>query len=119
MLPSADELSRMRVSLEEVALPDTCILMSLTRTADGQGGWTEAWGTATASVACRLDNSAGNKRQVADSLKGFSSWILTVPYATAITDAMRVVYGANTYKVISVSDDGSWKACKRAEVERV
>lgn len=117
LLTSA-ELARMRTDIENLTLPDTCVIQSLTQTADGQGGHTESW-SAAGTVSCRLDNGSGNKRNVAASLNPFSSWVLTVPQSTTITTASRVVHGGETYSVTAVSDTGSWLACKRAALERI
>lgn len=119
---TADELVQMRADLETL-LPDTCNLLTVTQAADGQGGYTDTWGTATTNLACRLDNSgrtSGNTRSVSgDSLRPFSSWILTVPQDTTLTTAYRVEHGGNTYSVTSVSAGGSWLGVKRAQLERL
>jgi SPP1 family predicted phage head-tail adaptor len=113
------ELAKIRGDIEGGLLPDTCHLLTLTRTSDGQGGWSEAWGTASASVACRLDGLRGSDQISADSLQAFHSWVLTLPYNTTITAAYRVEHGGNTYTVTSVDTDKSWKASVRAYVELV
>lgn len=119
MLPSVDELSQMRTSIEELTLPDTCAVLSLTRTSDGQGGWTEAWGTAYASVACRLDAMGGREAVNAASVRPFSQWMLTVPHDTVATAQSRIEHGGYTYNVITLNADASWLACLRLVLERV
>ena len=47
MLTNA-ELAQIRGDIAGM-LPDTCNLLTLTRTSDGQGGWSEAWGTASSA----------------------------------------------------------------------
>ena len=115
---TAAELAQMRADLEAMTLPGTAVVQALTRTTDGQGGYTEAW-AASGTVACRLDNSGGNRRSVRAAEITFSGWVLTVPQSTGLTTANRVVTGGETYNVISVSDLGSWIACQRAEVQRI
>lgn len=119
LLVSAAELESMRTSVEAVSFPDTCNLLSLTRTSDGEGGWTEAWGTVLASQACRLDQVASVEVLVAASLRAFSGWILSLAHDVSITQAMRVEHGGYTYSVVGVSDTGSWLACRRALLERI
>jgi head-tail adaptor len=117
MLPSVDELNQMRVSIEELTLPDVCNVLSLTRTADGQGGWTEAWGTAIASVACRLDARGGREALSADAIQPFSQWMLTLAHDVTVTAQNRIEHGGYTYNVVSLNTDASWQACKRVLLE--
>ena len=117
MLP-ASELKRLRADLEAITLPDTAVLQTLTRTSDGQGGWTEAW-AAAGTVACRLDNSSGQRATVGQSVRPYSAWVLTVPHDAGLTTAHRVEVGDETYAVIAVSDAPSLHACQRAHVERL
>lgn len=118
-LLTAAELESMRTSLEAVSFPDTCNILSLTRTSDSEGGWTEAWGTVLASQACRLDQVASVEVLVASSIRAFSGWILSLAHDVTISAAMRVEHGGETYNVVGVSDTGSWLACRRALLERV
>lgn len=116
MLTSA-ELRAIREHLEDT-LPDKCVLQTMTRTADGQGGFTEAW-AAAGTVVCRLDNAGGGKKPNADSQRTFSTWTLTVPYDAGLTTAHRVSIGGEDYNVLDVSDAPSWAGVQRARVERV
>jgi hypothetical protein len=111
----------MRADIEETALPDTCSILAVTRTADGQGGFTEAWGTATGGTAvpCRLDSKGGGRSPVAAAQRDYSGWVLTVAHDVALTTDHRVEHGGETYNVLSVNDDGSWPLCLRASLERV
>ena len=66
MLSNA-ELTDMRDTIQDYLLPDTCNILSIARSSDGSGGFTEAWGTATAG------------RGLADwTHKTGSTWILMV-----------------------------------------
>jgi hypothetical protein len=111
----------MRAEIEAVALPDTCSILALTRTADGQGNFTEAWGTAVGGTAvpCRLDNKGGGRTPVAAAQRDYSDWVLTVAHDVALTTDNRVVHGGETYNVLSVNDDGSWPLILRATLGRV
>jgi len=116
MLP-ASELAQIRSDLEST-LPDTCNILSLTRTSDGQGGWSEAWGTATLSVACRVDFIGGREGMTNSALLPYTRAIVTLPQATSITAQNKLEYNGNTYTVQSVNL-GSWLGVKRAMVELI
>lgn len=116
---TADELAEMRDAIEDL-LPDTCDILSVTRTSNGEGGFTETWGTVSASVACRLDAISGTDHLSAGAIQPFTRWMLTVPYDTVINNTYRVSHGGYTYNVVGgVNTDTSWIASKRAVLERV
>jgi len=117
MLTSA-ELTQMRADVAEM-LPDTCNLLTVTRTSDGQGGITDTWGTATTGVACRLDPLRGRESVQGAALQAQYSYILTLPYDTTITNAYRVEIGTAVYDVKAVDQGKSWAVSMRAFVERV
>jgi len=112
------ELSGMRSIINEL-LPDTCNILQVTRTKDGAGGWTESWGTASGgtAVACRLDSIGGIVNVVGGAVQSFHGWIMTLPYDTTITTANRIEHGSDTYQVITIDTDKSWKASVRVGVE--
>ncbi len=112
------ELASMQEAIDDL-LPDTCNLLTSTYAADGQGGGALTWGTATASVSCRLDYVRVNERTTAGALQPFTGWVLTLPHDTIITAAYRVSHNSITYSVQSVSSAGSWKACVRAWLEKI
>lgn len=115
------ELTQMRADVQDL-MPDICNLLTATNTPDGYGGVTSAWGTATASVKCRIDNASNTaygEQMVANGIQPFNRWILSVPYGTAMTEAMRVEIGTNTYNVTMVDVDKSWPVVERAVLEAV
>ena len=118
-LLSSSEVTAMRSTLEGHALPDTCNILSVTQTADGQGGFTDAWGTATAGVACRLDNTSSRELLSGDGIQHFTGWMLTLPQSTSIAAGNRVEIGSDTYNVVGFDDGKSWKISLRAKLERV
>lgn len=126
MMPSAAELTRIRADMEDATLPDTGNILSVTQTADGEGGYSESWGTATAGVACRVDlftsrgvGIIGMEQVQAGAIKPYSTWILSVPYGTALTSANRFEHGGNTYNVIEVDAGRSWGGNVRATLEKI
>lgn len=120
-LSSAD-LSYMRETLSDL-MPGTCHILSLTQTSDGQGGFTETWGTAVSSVACRFDSANGSQygRELiaGGALQPFNAYVVTMPYDTAVTAANRIEFSGNQYSVIGVDSDKSWEASTRCGVEKV
>lgn len=113
-----NELAQMRADIANL-LPDTCSILSVAYTSDGEGGWSEAWGTATASVACRIDFKMGREVVVGGAVQPFTRVILSLPYNTALSTNDRILSGGNTYAVKSVNNGQSWIVAVRAELERV
>ena len=112
----ASMLAAMREAIDDL-LPDTCNILSVTRTADGKGGWTETWGTASASVACRLDMKSGMEQVQGGGVQPYKSYMLSLPYSTTITTDYRVVHSGITYEVKTVNTSQSWIAVRRVELE--
>ena len=118
MTLTSAELTSMRTTINTM-LPDTCNILAGTTTSDGQGGWTEAWGTASAGVSCRIDKRSGREGLAAGAVQTFGTWVLTLPHDTTITAAHRVEHGSVTYSVVHVDTDKSWIASVRAELEEI
>ena len=116
---SNDEISSMRNEINNLALPDTCNILSVTQTGDSQGGFTESWGTATAGVACRLDNTSSRELISGEGLRHFTGWMLTLPHDTSIAAGNRVEIGSNDYNVVGFDDGKSWQLDLRVLVEKV
>lgn len=113
-------LAAMRSAISSELLPDTCHVLSVTKTPDGQGGQTTTWGTASANVACRVDVQQGRELISGGGLQPFSSVMLSLPYDTTITEANRVLHGGVTYAVVAPPNtDQSWIAVKRVMLEKV
>lgn len=115
------ELEEMREAVEPL-FPDVCNILTVTKAANGYGGITETWGTASSNVSCRLDakSSAGmsGKEGVAGlSLIPFQSMVISLVYDQALTTAQRIEHGGNTYNITGVNSDVSWRVVKRASVE--
>ena len=114
----ARELDQMRADIEDL-LPDTCDILSVAYTADSEGGFAEAWGTATANVPCRIDFRSGTERLSGGAIQPYSKALLSVPYNTTISLTNRVKSGDYVWSILSLNDGQSWQAVKRAELERV
>ena len=108
------DLTWMRATVEET-MPDTCNILSVTQTSDGQGGFTETWGTATANVACRVDAQVRSDSDtvVGESERVYNRYIVTVPHDTTVTEENRIEANGFTMSVDSVDDVKSEAACLR------
>lgn len=114
------DLMYMRGQIREL-LPDTCDLLTLTEVSNGQGGFTETWGTATGSTAvpCRLDYMQGDEVVFGNALNPYTGWILTLPYSVTITDQYRVLRSGTQYNVKDVDSGKSWQGSVRVALEKV
>ena len=117
MLTDTD-LADMRDAIGEL-LPAVCDILTVTRTSDGQGGFTDAWGTATASVKCRLDWKRGDERVFGSNLQPYTGWVLSLPFDTTITETQRIQLGQIVYNVVMVDNNKSWNAVLRCALEEV
>ena len=115
---TARELAQMQADILDL-LPDTCDILSVAYTADSEGGFTEAWGTATAGVHCRIDYRSGRENLMGGAIQPYSNAVLSIPYNTTINLTNRVKSGDYIWAVKSINDGQSWKAVKRVEMERV
>lgn len=111
-------LTAMRAAIAEL-LPDTCNILSVTQVADGQGGVTETWGTASNNIACRLDVVNKREQVAGGAVQQFTGYVLSCPYDTTISAANRVEVSSVTYAVTGLNDGQSWKAVKRVMLEAV
>jgi len=115
---TAKELAQMRADIEDL-MPDTCDILSVAYTSDGEGGMAETWGTATAGVHCRIDYRSGRETMTGGAIQPYNKAVLSLPYNTPISTTNRVKSGDYTWAVKSLNDGQSWQAVKRAELERV
>jgi len=115
---TARELAQMQADILDL-LPDTCDILSVAYTADSEGGFTEAWGTATAGVHCRIDYRSGRETMTGGAIQSYSKAVVSLPYTTAITTKHRVKLDDFVWAVLSVNEGQSWDVVRRAELERV
>ena len=113
------ELEAIRSAIEEL-LPDTCDVLSVTRTSDGQGGFTETWGTVTADLPCRLDIAKpGTQPIFGASVQPFQGYVMTVNHAGTVTTSNRILKDGYTFEVVSVDFAKSWDGSRRIYLERL
>ena len=115
---NAAQLAYMRDQLLDT-LPDTGTVLSVTRTSDGQGGYTQTWAGST-TYDCRLDYVSATKLQAGGGYIPFETVVLTLPYNAVITTANRFATEDHQYSVKAVKGtDRSWNISVRAELEEV
>jgi len=105
--------------MEKALMPGTCNILSVTLTSDDQGGYTEAWGTATLGESCRLDSINAREVVAGAGLQAFHLYVLTLPHGTTIATSNRVEVGSDTFSVTSIDQEKSWSTCVRAYLERI
>ena len=113
------EIADMQAEVLDVALPDTCSILAVTYTSDGQGGLTEAWGTATVSVACRFDPVTSREQLSGEAIQPFSRFLAFMPYDTTVTQANRLKWGSVEYNILGIDSTRSWNLNLILEVEKV
>lgn len=106
------ELTRMRATADK-ALPDSCIIRRATAVSDSAGGQTQTWAD-VATVACRLMPRATQPQDkvTADRASNVSGWVVTVPYATDVTEKDVIVIGSRLFEV-NKAQAHSWEISRR------
>lgn len=120
MTLSTQEVAQLRAE-QSAFLPDTCILQTVTRTSDGQGGWAESWANTHTSVSCRLSPVTVSQVEMVEGgqVQAASRWVLTVAYNQALDETMRVVHSSETYEIEHLEDTHSNRTAKRAYLRRL
>jgi head-tail adaptor len=115
---TSNDLAYMRSSINEL-LPDTCNILSLGWSSDGQGGVVEAWGTLTASVACRVDYGQGREVISGGALNQYQKAIVSMAYDVVITPANRIEVGTNIFSIQAINNGQSWQGVTRCSCELI
>jgi hypothetical protein len=116
------ELAQIRADFEAQILDQTCTIQTLTRTADGVGGFTESWANTYSSVACRLGTNmqASALGLVGDREVYPDAYTLNVANDQTIAEGNRVVAGGITYEVTHVKDTSvQWVFLRAAQLRRL
>ena len=121
---SAAELKDICDAIDDYLLPDTCTLGTTIWTSDGEAGHSKSRGTVVTDVPCRLDSKVssieikGIEKLAAGQIMPFHTYILTLPGTAVIDESYWVLKGSDYYQVRSVDTNKSWRASRRAFVER-
>jgi hypothetical protein len=113
-------LAAMRAAIGEL-LPDTCQVITITNTADSEGGVTTSRATATA-IDCRLDAVQGvstGEQRTGGAIQAYQSYMLSVPYDSVVLPENEILISGVNYAVKSINRGQSWKAVVRVELERL
>lgn len=114
---SAADLEYMRNSTERL-MPDSCNLVSITNTPDGEGGVAQARGTVGTSI-CRLDVVSGREQVTGGAIQPYISYVMSLPYDTTLQADYIIEHSGADYAVKSINLGQSWKAVVRVELERM
>lgn len=76
-------------------------IQGITRTADGQGGYTEAWSDVV-TVWAKIEALSGRELWQAQQVQSAVTHRITIRYRSDITPAMRIKYGARYFNVDAV-----------------
>lgn len=117
---SALELTQLRAD-QGAYFPDTCTFQALTRTSDGQGGWTESWGDTATGVACRLAPAilTGGEQMHGGQVASLSGWVLHVAHNQAVSAEWRVVHEGTTYEVAQLEAGHSNRTARQVYLRRL
>lgn len=102
-------------------LPDICAILRPTATTNADGDSASTWGTAVASLACRLDPFHWRdwRGLVAEREVNRTYFVLTLPYDADLRDGDRVVVAASPLEVMQLFDLHSDRIVLRAYVARI
>lgn len=116
---SAAELEELRDLAEDLAMPSTCTVLTLTTASDGRGGRTEDW-TPSAPTPCRISAIGGGEGGVAgDRINQESTHAAYLPVETPITESSRIVHEGTTYAVTLVIHRSNWEVQRKVEMVEV
>lgn len=87
-------------------------IQAKTRTADGQGGFTEAWATVSgAPTRAMIQAAPGSERWGHDRTNPANTYKMVTRHFSGATAAQRVTWSGGTYAVLGVVDPdgrGDW-----------
>jgi len=110
---TASQIAKMQAT-SDLAQPDTGTIYRATNTADGAGGYTQAW-AAVATVDIRLDQPRGYQNNLtiyADKIGTRATFIANLAVGVDIQEGDYVDYGGTRYDVIAVLDPIGYEIVK-------
>lgn len=115
------EIAAIRAEIARLALPDTCIITTPTRTTDGAGGWTTTYTSPTGgTVACRVSPISVTDREtiIAGGATYMHMYYLAVPYDAPITAKCRITYASNDYEIVHFTNGRSLNFAQQCVIGR-
>lgn len=80
-------------------LPETAYVQRLTRTTDGEGGYTEAWSTQTTTTG-RIGEPKGEfEKEAAGKISVGVAYVITLPSNTEVLPTDQIQINSKNYKV--------------------
>ena len=86
------------------AMRQLIVIQSVSRAADGGGGYTNTWNTAQ-SVYAHVEQSSGTEPYLQGQLTEKGMWRFTMRYTAGITTADRINWNSTTYNIRSVINE--------------
>ena len=112
---SSDQLTAMK-AVQNSNLPETAYIQALTKTSDGEGGYTEAWNTVTTTTA-RIGEPKGElEREIAGRIGAGVTYVITLPSETVLDLTDQIQINGVNYKVHWTNKNKSSKTALRAVV---
>lgn len=110
---SAAELADLRAE-QAASFDKTCVVsVPAADTDDDAGGTTPGTPTAT-TVNCRVGSPSGSDQRIADRIGIVMDTVLTLPYATTVTNRSTIVASnGKSYDVTYVNDEQSYQTAVR------
>lgn len=112
---SNEQLAAMK-AVQDSNLPETAYIQALTKTSDGEGGFTEAWNTVTTTTA-RIGEPKGEfEREIAGKIAVGMAYVITLPSETVLDLANQIQINSKNYKVHWTNKEKSHKTALRVIV---
>lgn len=101
---STTELANLRSDFAET-LPDTCTVEYVTRTAAGDGTWSEAWSSRGTAIACRMIAVQGRDfpQLTAAQIKEGRYWTFEFHGTQTIAVSDRITKSSVVYQVLQTN----------------
>ena len=94
-------------STQELNMPETAYIQSLTATSDGQGGHTESWTTVSQSKARIGEPKGDTEKEVAGRIDVGRAMIITLPFDTDVKLDNQIQINEINYRVHWTNKDKS------------
>lgn len=118
---TSSELSDIRADIDSL-MPDTCTIQQVSTSQDEVGQAVRSYSSRATDVKCRLDQLSGPAEEYGifgALLHEDIRWILTLPHNQTVDPSDRVVIDSETYEIVSVDSNKSWKASTRCFLREI